>query len=750
MKSKTLNRRQFSALALSSMAPLAATLATPGATQAAPSGHLAAPREKADLPAGVSRFQEIYPGVWKAALGVAEESTPVKLRFRPPAEEALRKLPASAQCPIGQVRGERTKRGFLLKLPLVADEQVYGFGLQFLSFAQRNGKKQVRTNADPRVDSGDTNAPVPFYITTRGYGVLVDSSRYVSFYVGRMSRADAAREKRLHPEAMNPPGPSLPLAQHGFNEPSEMVVEIPLEAGADLYIFDGPTMLRAVERYNLFSGGGCLPPRWGLGFWYRCQSKYNERQVQDLASELRSSRFPCDAIGLEPGWQSHSYSCSFLWSPERCPDPAGMIQKLDRQNYHLNLWEHAFTHSSSPLHKPLERLSGNYEVFEGLVPDFLNPRARKIFGDFQEKEHVRLGVSGYKLDECDNSDFTGGWSFPECSRFPSGVDGEQMHSHFGLAYQHTIEGIFTRRDQRTYHQVRSSNALAAPFPFVLYSDLYDHKQYIRAIVNSGFSGLLWAAEVRDAHNDEDLIRRLQTACLCALAQVNAWYLKNPPWKQVNKEANNAGQFAPNWQKLEARCRDIVNLRMRLVPYLYSAFVRYHERGTPPFRALVMDYPTDRATWKIDDQFLVGDNLMVAPVVAVESKREIYLPEGGWIDFWSGQMFAGGKTITRDVPLDIIPLYVKTGTLLPLAQPGQHAAEPAARQLTVRVFGDGNLPFTLYEDDDHTLAALEGKYNRLVLSWDSSAMQGRAQRIGRGDYPRFEIAGWERPGSIRSM
>jgi alpha-D-xyloside xylohydrolase len=734
---KTLSRREFSGFALSSVVPLVAELAVPSAGTDA----RLQTREATGSSASVSGFELLYPGIWKVTLGVPEKFSPVKLRFRKPADQALRKMPAPLQCPIpsSQIRAEQMDRGFVLNIPLGAGEQVYGFGLQFLSFQQRKGKKVVRTNADPRVNSGDTNAPVPFYVTTGGYGVLIDSSRYVSFYIGRESRRDVARIKF----SQGQPPQSEARSGQGLEPPSEVIVEIPAQRGADIYIFGGPAMLQAVERYNLFSGGGCLPPRWGLGLWYRCDSNYSAKQVQDLAEEFRQDDMPCDVIGLEPGWQTHAYSCTFVWNPERFPDPADMIRNLVKKNFHLNLWEHAFTNPSSPLHEPLKPQAGNFEVWEGLVPDFLKPEARKTFADFHEKEHIRIGVSGFKLDECDNSDFTGGWSFPECSRFPSGLDGEQMHSHFGLAYQETIEGIFRRRNTRTYQLVRSTNALAAPFAFALYSDLYDHRQYIRAIVNSGFSGLLWAAEVRNANDAEDMIRRLQTACFSALMQIDAWYLMNPPWKQVNREANNAGKFAPDWQKLQAQCREIIRMRMQLVPYLYSSFVRYHERGTPPFRSLVMDYPTDPQVWKIDDQFMVGENLMVAPVIAGETSRKIYLPEGGWVNFWTGKPVAAGHTVTMQVPLDIIPVFVKSGTLLPLARPSLHAGAPDARQVTVRVYGKGDRAFTLYEDDDSTLAVLRGKYNQVVLTWDDSNEKGRVERIGRGDYPRYKIAGWER-------
>jgi alpha-D-xyloside xylohydrolase len=222
-----------------------------------------------------------------------------------------------------------------------------------------------------------------------------------------------------------------------------------------------------------------------------------------------------------------------------------MTGALAKDHYRLNLWEHAYVHPSSPIHDDLFPVSGDYEVRGGLVPDFLDPKARRIFGDY-DKEHIALGVAGYKLDECDNSDFTGNWSFPEVSQFPSDADGEQMHSFLGLRYQDTIQTIFERRKTRTYGLVRSSHALAAPHPYALYSDLYDHKEYIRALANSGFSGLLWTPEVRDARSTEHLIRRLQTVILSPLAQVDTWYMKNPPWKQVEWCRMCSGPFSSGW------------------------------------------------------------------------------------------------------------------------------------------------------------------------------------------------------------
>ena len=146
----------------------------------------------------------------------------------------------------------------------------------------------------------------------------------------------------------------LPAAyrRYRFQDASEVIVEIPEAEGVDVYVFAGPTMRAAVQRYNLFSGGGALPPRWGLGVWYRVKGDFNQDETLKLASEFRDRRIPCDVIGLEPGWQTHAYSCTYVWS-KSFPGPAGMAKQLASKSYRLNLWEHAFTHPDSPIHDPL-------------------------------------------------------------------------------------------------------------------------------------------------------------------------------------------------------------------------------------------------------------------------------------------------------------------------------------------------------------------------------------------------------------
>lgn len=699
---------------------------------------------------------EVFPGVWKIRFGEPEKITPVSTRHYAPASSGLAALPAVTKCPI-PVTATLTDRGVLVSMPLAPDELVYGLGLQLQSFQQRSLKKKLRVNADPAVDTGDTHAPVPFYVTTQGYGVFVDTARYATFYLGNKVRAPSSPREKNSSTTKADGWNTAPLyEQKGLGAASEVLVEVPQARGVDVYVFAGPSLREAVQRYNLFSGGGALPPRWGLGFWYRGQTDYSQEDVQHLADDFRARSIPCDVLGLEPRWQSHAYSSSYLWST-RFPDPSAMVARLGQQHFRVNLWEQAFVDPSSPIYTALLPHSGSYEVWGGLVPDFIDPAARQIFAVLHDEKHVALGVAGYKADECDNSDFTGNWSFPEFSRFPSGADGEQMHSLFGLRYQDALQAVFEKEHRRTFGLVRSSGALAAPYPYVLYSDLYDHRQFIRGLAQAGFSGLLWTPEVRDASGGSaELVRRLQAVAFSPLAMINAWYLKNPPWKQVNRAANNAGQFADDWEKTEALCREIIELRMKFVPYLHAAFVRYHREGLPPFRAVVMDYPNDPQVQALDDEYLMGDDVLVAPIIvasrprgtgvgntpppptSTEGRRSVYLPEGDWYDFWTGERLPGGRKIDVVVPLTRIPLFVKAGSVLPLATPTLHTDDPASWQLSVRIFGDGARGATLYEDDGTFSPVL----NTVSLRWDAAAKAGKLARSAPAGAVSYSATDWK--------
>jgi alpha-D-xyloside xylohydrolase len=170
-------------------------------------------------------------------------------------------------------------------------------------------------------------------------------------------------------------------------------------------------------------------------------------------------------------------------------------------------------------------------------------------------------------------------------------------------------------------------------------------------------------------------------------------------------------------------------------------VRYQREGLPPFRALVMDYPDDPEVWAIDDQYLMGESLLVTPIVAGAAQRAVYLPQGTWFDYWTGERYAGSQRITVEPPLERIPLFVKAGTLLPLAQPTLHTQDPASYQLTVLVFGDGSIPATLYEDDGSGNPSLA----EVRLEWEAAIGQGKITRpdiSNSANAYRYSVIEWK--------
>jgi len=459
---------------------------------------------------------------------------------------------------------------------------------------------------------------------------------------------------------------------------------------------------------------------WGLGMWYRVYTRGKAAEIEAFAREFREKRLPVTVLGLEPGWHTKAYACTYVWNENNFPNHKAFMQEIRDLGYQLNLWEQAFTRDQEGFRAPfaaeIKPYCGEYYVFDwGLVPDLTLPEAREIFADYHRKELVEQGVSGFKLDECDGSDITGGWSYPDFTRFPSGLDGSRMHNLIGLLYQHTVAQAFKQAGRRTWGLVRASSGLAAPSPFALYSDLYDHSDFIHGLVNMGFSGLLWCPEVRSAASVEDLVRRIQTTVFAPLAMINAWPFPYPPWWQIDAGLNCEGVFRDDIAETEAHVRRWFELRMRLLPYLYTAFRRYATDGTPPIRALVMDYAEDEAC-RAANAVMVGDSLYFAPMLAGETKKTFYLPKGEWVNFFDEtQMLEGGKEHTFSYDLSSFPLYVKAGTLLPLAKPEQFAAEHPTLILEPRYYGkmpEGEVSVTLHEDDG---ASLDGLCNTVILT-----------------------------------
>ena len=688
-----------------------------------------------------STISEVSPGVYKISFGVPEKYAPYAFCTDKPLVESLNAMPETVfPFKPESIRADLTPRGCVVTIPLTASEQIYGFGLQLNSFVHNGSKKVPVVNSYPLNDLGYTHAPVPMYVSTKGYAVLVNTSRYPTFYIGTLKEAEGSRQGAGTVTGQSPDE----LYNNNEEAASSVVVDIPHAGGIEIFLFLGPEMRHAVQRYNLFSGGGAFPAIWGLGIKYRVKMDFKEDGVIKMASYFREKDIPCDVIGLEPRWQTASYSCSYVWNKENFPDPKRLIATLKNMNFKLNLWEHAYVHPTSPIHAALKGKSGNYLVWNGLVPDFVDQSARKIFSDYHEENFIKQGVSGFKLDECDNSDLTRArqvWGFPEMSSFPSGINGEQMHQVYGMLYARTMNDIYKKHNLRTYLDYRASNAFASSIPASVYSDTYDHKEYIRMVTNSGFSGLLWSPELRESVSEIEMARRLQTAILSAQTLVNSWYLQNPPWLQYNRGLNNKNVFLENAGELEDIVRTLFKFRMSLVPYLYTAFAEYRYEGTPPFRALVLDYPSDKNAQKIFDQYMVGESILAAPLSGTSDTRDVYLPGGVWYNYNTNEKLEGGKTYKIKVSLSEIPIFIKEGTILPMAKPTGSVNPDEPFEITCKIYGRMPSGATLFEDDGKTYNFEQGSFNRLELTWDGK--KGKIQRKGNYKKNLYNIVAWEK-------
>ena len=685
---------------------------------------------------------EIAPGVIKLQKGEVDKYTPYEIFGGNPKVEAMAQLPeGKLPFDINDLKIFITDRGCKVEIPLTDGEELYGFGLQIETFKQRGLRKTPKVNDNPLNGLGYTHAPQPFYVSTKGYGVLVNTARYTTFLCGSNWKNDAFvgmlsdKDKKIATTTDD-------LYRNQGGGGGRVYVDIPGANGIEVFVITGPELIDVVKRYNLLSGGGCVPPMWGLGFKYRVKGDAVQDSVMRFADYFREKSIPCDVLGLEPGWQTAAYSCSYKWSDERFPTHADMLADLNEMGYKVNLWEHAYVHPSSPIRKDIGPYSGDFVVWGGVVPDFLTAQARDIFAEYHSGL-VAEGVSGFKLDECDNSNISyasATWCFPDVTQFPSGLDGERMHQLFGALYLDVVDGIYRKQNRRTYHYYRASGLFMSSRSAVLYSDTYNHREYIQALCNSAFGGLLWCPEVREAGSADDFFHRLQTAILSPQAMVNAWYLQYAPWLQFDRGKNERGEFLPEAAEYENYARTLIEMRMQLLPYIYSAFYKYHIDGTPPFRPLLMDYPTDKKTLEISDQYMIGDVLMAAPIHAAGKSRKVYFPEGTWYDFNNNVVYEGGREYEVTTEYDQLPLYVKKGAVLPLAAPVQCVTPETVFDITCKVYGADSGNCKLYEDDGISLDYLSGKYN--VVNFSTTKGKAKMQRQGKNGIKRYRLAGCE--------
>ena len=651
-------------------------------------------------------WSSVGTGIWKGAVGRPEKYNLLTASGARMNISALAKL-GNVTFPLEKSRIKAIIRDHktYLTFPLDQGEQLFGFGLNFQNVYQRGKILELHVDNFSGKDNGRTHAPTPFYVSSKGYGVFINAARYIKVYAGTAVRKDSK----------NPPvAQNRNSDKNWSSHPYSDVVEILVPAdGVELYIIGGPSTLDAVRRYNLLNGGGCIPPRWGLGFTQRVQRLYTSEMVEKEASEFEEKGFPLDFIGLEPGWQSQSYPCTFEWDKTRFPNPARFVLKMLNKGIRLNLWTNPYVSRQSPIFKTMSPFTASHTVWVGEVPDLSLPEARNIFFGQLQKDQIELGISGYKFDEVDGGDQ---YLWPDVAIFPSGHSAEQMRQTYGLLLMRYCTQVFHDRNKRTFGLVRANNGGGSSFPFVIYNDYYNHEDFITALINSGFSGVLWTPEVRASKTGEEWLRRFQSNIFSPMAMINAWSSGTKPW---------------SFPEVSDLVKQFAILRMQMMPYWYTEFAKYHFEGTPPFRAMNLEpgfqselgvkkievnknleeNPYEEALSKeIKDQYMAGEYLLVAPMFTGQTSRKVVLPKGKWFDFYTGEFAGDGQLITVTPGLDKIPVFVKDGGIIPMMPPLMHAPRPGQKvDLEIRHYGEKPGRYLLYDDDGESYNYEKGDY-----------------------------------------
>jgi len=655
------------------------------------------------------QWEQQASGVWQTSVGRPEK---INLRSElniQPKWDVINAMP-TAELPFDKkdIKFEEIDGKTYIRFPLDKDEKIYGLGLNFKTINQRGRIHELHVDHYGGKDNGRTHAPVPFFVSSKGYGAFINSARYLKVYLTGL-RKDAKHPATIYNRNTDADWQPVPYSDN-------LEILVPAE-GVEVVLFAGENMLDVVRRFNLYNGGGTLPPKWGLGFWQRVHMMYSDEDVKKEVAEFQKRGFPLSVIGLEPGWMSHSYPCSYQWDPTRYPNPKQFVEDLLHQNVRTNLWFNPGISPASEIYESIKPYTGSHMLWNGLVADYTIPEACNIIQGHFKKNMTDIGVSGYKMDENDGYDF---WLWPDLASFPSGIAAEQIRQIYGSLIQRTFSEIYREKNERTYGLVRSGNAGTSSFPFVLYNDYYDHRDFITALINSSFIGVLWSPEARETKTSEELLRRIQSVCFSPLAMINAWADGTKPW---------------TFAEVEKQVKEVTLLRMQLIPYFYTAFADYAFNGTPPMRAMNLESgftakdQIEKGKWdstdnpyviaikkESKDQFMAGENLLVAPMFAGEKERDVILPQGKWFDFYTGEYVGDGEIITVKPDLDRIPLFVKDGGIIPLWPPITQVDE-SKYPLEIRHYGSKPGSYDLYDDDGKTYNYEKGEYTYMTITVD---------------------------------
>ena len=518
----------------------------------------------------------------------------------------------------------------------------------------------------------------------------------------------------------------------------------------DLFVVISKDPAVILREYARITGLPEMPPLWSFGYQQSHRTLAGPDEVLWVARTLREKKLPCDALiylGTDftpSGWNTHNGE--FTWNAHNFPDPNAAIAQLHDLHYKV------------VLHTVIE---GRY--LTGTVRDACprpEPSGRTADGQWPDERGVgcywphHKGVFDLGID---------GW-------WPDQGDGLDARSRLARIRMYWEGSQAWRPDERPYALHRNGYAGMARYGAFLWSgDVYSTWETLRThvpiAINTGLSGIpYWGTDIggfvpTPEFTGELYVRWFQFGAFCPLfrAHGRTWHLRLP-WGW------NTGELGPNETstyrdagtppeselhnaQVEPICRKYLDLRSRLMPYLYSAVRETSLTGLPIIRALWLHYANDPQAIGRGDQYLWGRDMLVAPVTEKgATRRKVYLPRGPWYDFWTNERIEGGAEVDRQVDLETIPLYVRGGAIVPLGPVRQYVEEPVGGPLTVRIYPGANGATRVFEDDGRTFGYRRGEWMGLDLVWNDGARRldvrlsaGSRIRVARREIA-IELAG----------
>ncbi|MFI5357692.1 MAG: glycoside hydrolase family 31 protein [Opitutales bacterium] len=598
------------------------------------------------------------------------------------------------------------------------DEHFYGLGEKASALDHRRGKFVLWNSDTPGYVAGrdPLYQSIPFYLGLedgRGYGLFYDNSYRSTFTFGDLTQEYA-----------------------GYSA-----------AGGELnyYFFQGPSLKQVVSRYTELTGRMPLPPLWSLGHQQSRYSYYPDSMVERVVDEYRARDLPLDVVHLDIHYMDGFRV--FTWNPQRFPDPAGLIRRLAAQGVRAITivdpgikYEPAVPGRPAPYPVFAEGLAHDYflrqrdgslyvgEVWPGpaVFVDYTKESARRWWGD-QLHTLTDAGVAGIWTDMNEPADFT-----DQTGERHRNIVFDDLGTKSPYAKNRNVFALNMAR--ATYEGLARLQPDGRPFVITRagYAGIQRYAVTWTGDNNATFAGLALnlpmfanmglSGQPFVGSDLPGFIGRGSGELLARAYEVATFVPFSRNHGAIDQYDHEPWRYGKPYEDIVRR---YLKLRYRLLPFLYTAMETAHRTGLPVFRPLVLDFQDDPSTLNLDDQFMVGDTFLVAPVLLPgERGREVYLPAGRWYDFWTGAALAGtGDLLRVGAPLDHLPLYVRGGSIVPSTVAMNHTGEKPWDPLTLDIYPDaqGTAAGSLYEDDGLTRQYAHGAFRRTTFDFQAGRL-----------------------------